>query len=93
MVQVREPGQEFSAKTKRKSQKKKWKEVTADSIERLRIADEARELTAKAAERLARLEKAEAKKQEILASSEAYEREKMRLLEIQQALGQRFRDY
>ena len=70
-----------------------WKEVAADSIERLRIADEARDLTAKATERLARLEMAEEKKREFRAMTESYEKEKSRLLEIQQALGQRFRDY
>ena len=39
------------------------------------------------------MERAEGQKREFLASTEAYEREKIRLLETQQALGQRFREY
>ena len=60
---------------------------------RVKKSDEARELTAKATEKLARLERAEAKRRDVLAMSEAYEKEKGRLYEIQQALGQRFREY
>ena len=72
------------------SEKKKffWKEVAANSKERVKKSDEARELTAKVAEKLARLERAGKKRREFLAMTEAYEKEKMRLLEIQQALGQ-----
>ena len=39
------------------------------------------------------MKRAERKKRDFLAMTEAYKKEKFWLLEIQQALGQRFRDY
>ena len=69
------------------------KEVAINSRQRVKKTVEALALTAKAAEKLASLERAETKKREFFDLSGAYEKEKSRLKDFQLALGHRFKKY